>query len=298
MIEEINAYVDHLVSLGRSPKTIWCYKKILEYFQEHAWKMRVRNLRDVTMELIRSFYRSLRKRGLKTTSQRSYISALRTFLDWAYKREYIMVDLANRTPLPDLNRVLPPTPLTREEVGAMLSLLPRHTIHGLRHRAMFEVMYGCGLRREEVTRLSIGDLNPEACTLFVRGKGGKERILPVNDSALEAIDAYLHARKGKLAPKTPLFVTHRAGKSKRLRGMHVSNLFRWLSKRSNRHVHPHLLRHTFAVHLLQNGISLRHLQVLLGHESLDTTARYLGLVKDEIKAEYDRAMEWVAMGRE
>lgn len=298
MNQEIQAFLDQLVSRGRSGKTVDVYGKALGYFAAHAHKRRVRCLRDVDLRVVRSYQRSLVKRGLARRSQRTYLGPVRRFLAWAYRHELLLSNLAGRIELPALERTLPPTPLSREEVGRMLALPSRMTLTGLRHRAMLELFYGCGLRRAEMTQLNVGDIDKAAATVFVHGKGSKDRVLPVNQRALEAVDAYLARRRGACSPDDPLFVTHGPDKPRRLRGMHVSNLCRWLTSRMGRHVHPHLLRHTFAVHLLQNGIHVYHLQVLLGHESLDTTSRYLGLMKDEIKAEYDRAMEWVIAGRE
>jgi len=154
------------------------------------------------------------------------------------------------------------------------------------------MLYGCGLRREELVRLNVGDVDFDEGRVFVRGKGDKERLLPVNAEALAALSAYLRLRDGGVRPGSPLFARHAAddGVAHRLENTTVNNIFHRLNKRFHRHVHPHLLRHCFAVHLLTNGADLRYVQALLGHESPETTSMYLGLVKEDLKRAYDAAV--------
>lgn len=174
----------------------------------------------------------------------------------------------------------------------LLSGLPKRSVTDKRNRAMLKVLYACGLRRHELLGLNVGDVDFQAGTLFIRGKSGKDRIVPVHDTALEAVTLYLGARPRKPRKCSPLFVSHRPQDGgKRIKVQTVERVFRQINKRFSKHVHPHLLRHTFAVHLLQNGADIRHVQALLGHESADTTSRYLGLVKDELKRAYDRGIE-------
>ena len=163
---------------------------------------------------------------------------------------------------------------------------------------MLEVLYGCGLRRGELLGLNVGDVNFIEQTLFVdKGKGGKDRLLPIHHAALTAISEYLATRGGRPKKRSPLFVIHQSETAgKRMSRADLEAVFRGLNKRSQKHIYPHLFRHTFACHLLQNGADLRYVQALLGHESPDTTSRYLGLCKADLKKEYDRAVE-VILGR-
>jgi len=204
----------------------------------------------------------------------------------------MLADIAPRIEIPKPEKSLPPTPLTHDEVLRLLALPSTETATGKRNRAILELLYGCGLRRAELLGLDFVDLDFDAATLLVRhGKGNKDRFLPVGDLALVALKSYLGARGRKLKPRDPLFVTRIGTRAeKRMSESDISAFFRVIRRRFHRHVHPHLLRHTFACHLLQGGADLRYVQALLGHESPDTTSGYLGLVKEEVKEAYDRAV--------
>lgn len=160
---------------------------------------------------------------------------------------------------------------------------------------ILELLYGCGLRSQELLSLNVSDIDTEGRTILVCGKGGKDRIVPVNEQALEVLGWYLSssARPGKRRGQVPL-LTKRGGR--RLIRNDLDAIFRAINKKCQqrghfKHIHPHLLRHTYAVHLLQGGADVRHVQALLGHESPDTTSRYLGLVRSDLKKIYDRGCE-------
>ena len=223
------------------------------------------------------------------------MTTIRLFASWCHERGMILSDIAGRIELPRPERALPPTPLTVEEVDDLIALVPTRRAAGYRNRAILETMYACGLRASEVLGLNVGDVDFLEATVFVRGKGGKDRLLPIHDAALSAISDYLERRSGRIQKSSPLFMVHGFGSAgtKRFDEHGLWALFRQLNKDFRRHVHPHLLRHTFAVHLLKNGADLRYVQALLGHESPDTTAMYLGLVKEDLKREYDRAIELI-----
>jgi site-specific recombinase XerD len=141
--------------------------------------------------------------------------------------------------------------------------------------------------------LNVGDIDFDERTVFVRGKGRKDRLVPTHETALRSINTYLAARGGRPRKRSPLFLIHGCSEHarKRIDANTFARLFAKVNEKSPKHVHPHLLRHCFAVHLLQGGADLRYVQALLGHESPDTTSRYLGLVKHDLKLAYDRAVE-------
>jgi integrase/recombinase XerC len=188
-----------------------------------------------------------------------------------------------------------PTVLPEEEVAALVEAPEAGAPLALRDRAFLELLYASGLRVSELTGLSLGDLDLAAGTVRVLGKRRKERIVPVGRRALEAIDRYLdqarpalaagpdHARAGDA-----LFLNWRGG---RLSARSVARaLDKWvLAAGLPRHVHPHVLRHCFATHLLANGADLRGIQELLGHASLSTTQRYTHLDWKRLAAVYDEA---------
>lgn len=189
---------------------------------------------------------------------------------------------------------LPPTPLKLNEVLRIIRRLPQRTLVNRRNRLIFTMLYACGLRRGELIALNLADFDSDAGTLFVHGKGGRDRLVPIPLNLLRSVTRYIDARRGAghaIHPHSPVFVTQ-GRPPRRIGPQHVASLFRQINQRGLiRHVHPHLLRHTYATHLLRGGADVRHVQALLGHASPDTTSRYLGLVKDDLKRAYDLGIE-------
>ena len=294
----LRSYLTQESALGRSEATIGSYRRRLVDFSVFAALHRARDVHNISADLVRRYIEDLIDRGLKTSSRRSYISTVNGFLRWCHERGLILSDVASRVELPGAEKALPPTPLSVDEVSELIDLVATTTVTGKRNRAILEVLYASGLRRQELLGLNLGDVDFTEGTLFVRGKGGKDRVVPIHDAAIRALAVYLEARGGKPSRKSPLFVTHygEGAKRKRFDNNGLSSFFYALNKRFYKHVHPHLLRHTFAVHLLRNGVDLRYVQALLGHESPDTTSRYLGLVKDDLKRAYDAAVERILSG--
>lgn len=288
----IPQYVAHCKALGRSPRTVGCYAKRLGYFSQFAAGRKVRELRDVSLALVRAYHRKLARQGVSAASRKSYLSTVRDFLAWGHAQGMTLSDFSRRIELPRPGRKLPPTPLSRSEVDDLVELVGSKTLTGRRNRAILEMLYACGLRRQELLDLNVGSLDFGEELVLVRGKGNKDRLLPVNPQALEAVAEFLKARERQARPGDALFVTHPASRdAKRMSECDIAKLFHRINQRFRKHVHPHLLRHTFAVHMLQGGADIRYVQLLLGHESPDTTSGYLGLVKDDLKKAYDAATE-------
>lgn len=283
-------YLTYLASLGRSERGLKTYSERLRYFRDFAAQKKVKALHEVSTKLVEAYADSLLQRSLKRNSITSYMRTVSQFLAWAYKRGLTLTRLDDAIELPKEEEALPPTPLTVEDVQALLALLTGRRITAKRNRAIVETMYACGLRLAEVVGMNIGDVDFDAQTVLVHGKGQKDRLLPIHDEALAAMADYLTQRGGKPRRSSPLFILHYRKGQRRIRNGDIQALFRRLNKRFEKHLHPHLIRHTFAVHMLRGGADLRYVQALLGHESPDTTSRYLGLVKEELKAEYDRAV--------
>lgn len=285
-------YLQHAAALGRSPRTVEEYEKRLGYFRDFAYGRKTKKLSSVDAALVRDYHQSLIARELQPSSRKALLSCVRDFLRWAYERKLILTNLAPRVEIPRPGKKLPPTPLSEEEVLALLGLPGNSTLARKRNTAILELLYGCALRGHELLGLNVGDLDLDAGTLFVRGKGGKDRLVPVNDTALAAVATYLQAGRRKPRQGDPLFVTSPAKSSpKRMNANDLKNMFHRLNRRFPKHVHAHLLRHTCAVHMLKGGADLRFVQALLGHANPDTTSGYLGLVRDDLKRAYDAAVE-------
>jgi site-specific recombinase XerD len=263
----------------------------------------VTRLRDLTVQHLHAWQDGLIARDLNAATRQAYLTTIAGFLTWAYRRGHTLTNLADAIDLPKKSHKLPPTPLTHDQVLRLIHATDTTMLTGRRDRAILELLYACGLRAEELLNLNVGDLDLQTSStgglLLVNGKGAKQRLVPVHQIACDAITDYLTARTQSdmtRQPKTaPMFATHPRApgsapgrvKPKRISRGLLDLLFRRLDQRCGRHVYPHLLRHTFAVHLLQGGADIRHVQALLGHESPETTALYLGLVKTDIKRAYD-----------
>jgi site-specific recombinase XerD len=296
MRRDIDDYLAYALALGRSDNTVAVYRTRLHRFRDFAIRRGIVRTRDVFAETVRAYHDEMRRGGLQASSRLGHLSAIRSFLTWAYESERLPTDVATRIELPRPAHKLPPRPLTRQDMVQLLHAFSLRVPAMRRTRAMLELFYACGLRKAELLALSVGDVDFVEKTVLVRsGKGNKGRLLPVHKLALRALKAYLPDETIPLARGTPLFTTMipRGVRGKRLDQNNVAGIFRVVKRRFHKHVYPHLLRHTFAVHMLQGGAGLRHVQALLGHESPNTTSRYLGLVKDDIKKTYDRAMQKV-----
>jgi len=279
MRESIHAYLAMLKSAGRSERTVSEYGNRLNYFRSNS---NCRKLCNIILQDVHAFHDKLIRHKLKNSTRIAYMQTLRYFLKWAYRHGKVLVDLSANIEIPKLEETLPPTPLSYGEMKTILQLVQ----NSKRNRAIIELLYGCGLRKFELLALNTSDIDATACTVLVRGKGERQRLLPIGDEALEAVAQYLSGDK-RNTKTAPLFVVN----GQRMQGNVLSGLMERLSKKLNRHLHCHLFRHTFALHLLKGGADLAYVQALLGHESPDTTNRYLKLVNDELKAEYDRVMD-------
>jgi integrase/recombinase XerD len=208
---------------------------------------------------LRSFYRHLRREGLRESDPTATLSA------------------------PRRSRKLPQV-LTRGEVEKLLSQ-PRGTDpHALRDRALLELMYASGLRASEAIGLELGDVDVEERVLRARGKGAKERIVPIGQAALKALTAYLQRGRPKLVkdrPELHLFVNFRGGQLTR-QGLYKIVRRHALSAGLADRMSPHTLRHTFATHLLAGGCDLRSLQEMLGHADVATTQLYTHLSAERL----------------
>jgi len=289
----VNRYLEAQKALERSDGTIREYMKRLGYFRDHAYSQDVLDIAAVDVDLVRGYHNRLNVRKLAAATRRGFLNTIKDFLSWAHERNLMLSDISGRIELPKIPNTLPPTPLDHDDMLRLLALPDADTPTGKRNRAILEVLYGLGLRRAELLAMNFGDISFEAGTIIVpHGKGDKDRLLPANDLALQSLTDYLTSRRRKLRDTDPVFVTRIGTQNeKRMNENDLSAFFRWLNKRFHKHLHPHLLRHTFACHLLQGGADLRYVQALMGHADPQTTAGYLGLVKEDLKKAYDQAVE-------
>jgi len=250
----------------------------------------VSRVEQINNLIIRGFMGRLAK-GNKKSSQARKLSTLRTFFKFLLRENIITQNPASSVRTPKLGRYLPQH-LTVDEMFALLDSVPAGDPAHARDRAMFEVLYSTGIRVNELVGLNRDDLELNLGIIKVRGKGRKERIVPIGKKAIEALNNYLQ----KIAPvisveprgTSPVFVNRRGG---RLTARSVARILNKYVERCGlqRTISPHSLRHSFATHMLNAGADLRAIQELLGHANLSTTQRYTHLNIDKLMEVYDRA---------
>lgn len=191
--------------------------------------------------------------------------------------------------LPKVNRKLPKF-IYPKEMSDFLDNIDTSSPLGKRNKAIFELLYGCGLRAQELVDLKLQDIDYSNRTVLVHGKGSKERIVPVHDMAIETLRYYILEARPVLAMKNQesldcAFLNYRGGKLSS-RGVNKILDTELEQQASTLKISPHSFRHSFATHLINNGVDLRVVQELLGHESLSTTQIYTKVSKEKLKSEY------------
>ncbi|MBI5834561.1 MAG: site-specific tyrosine recombinase XerD [Armatimonadetes bacterium] len=294
-------YLDGLtVERGLSHNTLAAYDSDLRQFLDFLAEMGLEDLAQVDLETVDLFLNSLWQRGLKTRSVARKATAVRRFFRFLQHESVIPADIAERIPVPRSGRRLPAV-LTEAEVECLLNASDasasedeHERLRGLRDRAMLEVAYGAGLRVSELIGLRVGDVDVRRRWLRVKGKGNRERVVPLGKPAIDAILTYmdqvrphwLNRESGDL-----LFLTQRGQGISRI-GFYkvVQRLARdaGLGDRDPA-ISPHTLRHSFATHLLTHGADLRAIQEMLGHADVGTTQVYTHINREQLDLVYRRA---------
>jgi len=297
----IEKFLEHLrVQRNASAHTIRNYASDLEQFRKFLWASdlhRDENKEDVSVEKIdhlsiRSYLSHL-YRGHKKSSLARKLAAQKSFFGYLVNEGVLQQSPAEIVATPKLGKNLPSF-LSVDEMFSLVEAPDKSTTWGARDRAMLETLYSSGIRVSELVGLSDGDMDFSLGVLKVFGKGGKERVVPVGEKALQALRVYLPrrdevlARKKQKEPRAPLFINTRG---QRLTPRSVARILQRHVLRCGllRKVSPHALRHSFATHLLDEGADLRAIQEMLGHVSLSTTQRYTHVSIDKLMEVYDRA---------
>jgi len=288
-ITEYCAYLS--VEKGVSPHTLSAYKRDLEQYRVFLAQRSIEDVDDISRQEVLGFVGYLRDQGLASSSVERKLSAVKTFHEFTYKEDIVKHNPA--TKLPRMKKVqLLPDVLSIQQIEALLGVLEADgSPAGLRDIALFEVLYGCGVRVSELCSLDVGDIDFEGATLRVIGKGSKQRIVPLGQTATQALQRYLTQARGRLHTKRSLpastsavFLTSRG---KRMYREAVYRIIREVSERAGvSGVHPHTLRHSYATHMLEAGADLRSLQEMLGHADLSTTQIYTHVDQSHIRQEY------------
>ena len=284
MKKQIDNFLDYLrAERAVSPYTLKAYTQDLKEFSAFIDK-KPKNIDNLD---IRTFLASLYHRNLKKSSISRKLASIRSFFKYLHREGHVKSNPAKLVSSPKVPKNLPKF-LTIDEVFSLVETPKGETFKPTRDRAIIELLYSCGLRVSELTSLDISDLDIKETIIRVKGKGRKERIMPIGTKAMEAIKNYLPERIS-LKKKSPgLFLNNRGGRltqrSVRRILVHYSRMINLTGDLS-----PHTLRHTFATHLLHEGADLRSIQELLGHSSLSTTQKYTHLDIRQLTEVYDKA---------
>ena len=283
-----NKYVNYLeAERNASPYTVRNYTTDLLGFFHFLRDKKIDSLREVDRYVLRDYLSYLMEKGFVKASIARKLSAVRSFYRYLLREEIISVSPVANTSSPKLDRRLPSF-LTQEEVNRLLEAPDLSTPQGLRDRALLELLYASGIRVSELVSLNLEQLNLGTNEIRVWGKGSKERIVLMGQPAARALSTYLTRGRPELLGKkgTSALLLNRYGG--RIIGRRVQRI---LEKYTNiagigRRVYPHMLRHTFATHLLDGGADLRVVQELLGHASLSSTQIYTHVSKSRAKKVY------------
>jgi integrase/recombinase XerC len=293
LAEEFLAMLAH--ERAASPHTLRAYQREVGNFAAYLVEQGGPNgeMRNVDHLQIRGYLGELYDRGLAKASVARSLAAIRSWFHWMARAGHVSSNPAALVATPKLPKHLPRVP-SIEQMNQLVDTASSEEAAAWpeRDRVIFELLYGCGIRNAELVGLNLSDVHWAREVILVRGKGRKQRYVPLGDAAAEAIRAYLPSRAIKLAGKATeaLLLNLQMRGTGRLTTRSVGRIVKRISlaKGLPAEIHPHTLRHAFGTHMLEEGADLRAIQELLGHERLSTTQRYTQLTVGQVTQVYDR----------
>jgi len=296
--EHINSYISFLKNeKNYSNNTVISYKndllQLLNYLKDYKI-IKKNNIQYIDRSIMRKYIVYLKKCDYSVRSICRKISTVRSFFKFLSREGIVDINPTINLITPKIKKKLPSF-LYLEEINKLIETPTGHTISGIRDRAILELLYGTGMRVGELVNLNISDIDLYEKTVRVFGKGSKERILPLGNPSIKAVKKYLTVRnifrKNISINKNDLdalFLNRFGG---RLSARSIRRLIIKYMKIAglNKKISPHVLRHSFATHLLGGGADLRSVQELLGHESLSTTQIYTHITKERLKVIYKKS---------
>jgi integrase/recombinase XerD len=283
-------YLNHLrVEGGLSVNTVEAYRRDLSKFHSYLHRIGVVPIGSLSQKTLTGFLRSLHEARLSRASSIRCLSAIRGWLRFLTRER--MIEENPTVGLAPISRgVRLPKTLSQHDVTSLLDLAPVPTPEDLRDRAMVELLYATGLRVSELVMAEVAQANLDVGYLRVTGKGAKQRLVPMGEEARQLLRQYMEEARPRLLKKRAsryLFVSRRGGPLTR------QAFWKLLQRRARRAgitqvISPHMLRHSFATHLLEGGADLRSVQVMLGHANIATTQIYTHIERGRLKRVHDR----------
>lgn len=295
----ISKYLKYLkIERNASEHTIISYQNDLESFLNFTAQVEDKNpeqidISTITRLSIRLWLGDLSEQGLAKTSIARKVAALRSFFKYCFKRGYIDKNPAHLLVVPKKEQTLPKT-ATVEDINRMMEAVDTSTTKGLQDRAILELFYGTGMRLSELTGLNITDIDLKQNQVIVKGKGNKQRIIPMGKSVTEILKKFLPKRTELYGDRTDadarkaLFI---AASGQRMYDRIVRYMVEKYLKRTSEVTQksPHVLRHSFATHMLDNGADIRIIKEFLGHANLAATQVYTHTSIERLKNVYEQA---------
>ena len=278
-----------IVEKGLSKNTIEAYSHGLSRFLNHLREKGVQEIRDVGKFDVRGFLLALKKENLSAKTIVRNLVAIRTFFRFLVQEGILETNPVEDLESPKVAKTLPEI-LTLKEIEQLLEQPNLQTPLGMRDRAMLEMLYATGMRVSELTHLPTHQVNLEGGYVLLYGKGSKERIVPLGSESIKWVTLYLKESRGILAKgkESPFLFINRSGKGMSRQGLwkNLKNYTRRAGLRKR--ITPHLLRHSFASHLLEGGADLRSVQMMLGHADISSTQIYTHVTGERLKKIHQR----------
>ena len=289
MEASIQEYLDYCrVEKGLSSNSLEAYTRDLARLAEFL-ESRKRPIRQAEDRDLRAFIDSLYEAGLSARSVARHLSSLRNLYVYLQQQNYVMSDPTANLPSPSQWKKLPNF-LSLEEVDRLLATPDTKSSIGSRDHAMLQLLYATGLRVSELIHVKTAELDTKMGVVRTTGKGDKTRLVPVGQVALEAIDDYVRRDRSAVLKNRSsefLFVTARGGAMTRQAFWKLLKRY-GLVAGITKNLTPHVLRHSFATHLLERGADLRSLQMMLGHADISTTQIYTHVLRERLREVYDK----------
>jgi integrase/recombinase XerD len=287
MHDPIDSFIRYLaVERGLSENyQLSTQRSLLEFAQWCSSRKKIDNFRGVTLPLVGDYLAERKRAGLAAASIKLIVVALKIFFRFLVSRGILTRDPTEALALPRIERYLPET-LNELQVEQLIDSIETKAPLGLRDRAIVELLYASGLRISELANARLENFNAEERIVRITGKGNKMRLVPVGRKACEALAAYLSSERPTLVKRrsgSEIFLSARGGK------LTTARIWQVVKKHARhsgleKNIYPHLLRHSFATHLLGNGADLRIIQEMLGHADISTTQIYTHVDQHRLKA--------------
>ncbi len=276
------------IERGLSANTIESYLRDVTQFADYISEQYDVAPKHVERHMVENYLSHIFDLGEQSSTQARALSSIKSLFGYMLMQETIEVSPAEFVVSPRHDRHLPDI-LTMEEIDEIINLIDPSTEKGARNRAIIEVLYSCGLRVTELVSLHMADVFMSEGYLRIHGKGDKERLVPMSDTARERIETYVELRRSASINEEVLFLNNRG------RALTRVMIFTMVKRAAiaagiTKSVSPHTFRHSFATHLLQGGASIRQVQEMLGHENIVTTEIYTHLDIDHLRACVEEAL--------